>query len=63
MNKIHFNLNKICVIFFSLLMKEAQIDESDFKSCQKFVAKAVKKDKFELLLNFMERKKEKTLGR
>lgn len=44
-------------------MKEVHVDESDFKSCQDFVAKAVKKDKFDLLLNFMERKKAKTLGR
>ena len=29
-------------------MKEVHVDESDFKSCQDFVAKAVKKDKFDL---------------
>ena len=43
-------------------MKEVPLDESDIKSCQEFVAKAMEKDKFDLLLNFMERKNTKTFG-
>ena len=43
-------------------MKEVPLDESDIKSCHEFVAKAMEKDKFDLLLNFMERKKTKTFG-
>ena len=50
------------VIIFSLLMKEVPLDESDIKSCQEFVAKAMEMDKFDLLLNFMQRKKIKTFG-
>ena len=43
-------------------MKEVPLDESDIKSCHEFVAKAMEKDKFDLLLNFMERKRTQTLG-
>ena len=36
------------------------MDESDVPSCQEFVAKAIEKDKIDLLLNFMQRKKTKS---
>ena len=39
------------------------MDESDIKSCQEFVAKAIEKDKIDLLLNFMQRKKTKSFGK
>ena len=43
-------------------MKEVPLDESDVKSCQEFVAKAIEKDKVDLLFKFMERKKTETFG-
>ena len=43
-------------------MKEVPLDESDIKSCQEFVAKAIEKDKLYLLFNFMKRKKTKSFG-
>ena len=38
-------------------MEEVPLDESDNKSCQEFFAKAIEKDKLDLLFNFMQRKK------
>ena len=38
-------------------MKEVPLDESDVKSCEEFVAKAMEKEKLDLLLNFMKKKK------
>ena len=43
-------------------MTDVPLDESDIKSCQEFVTQALEKDKFYLLLRFMERKKTKTIG-
>ena len=43
-------------------MKEVPLKEWDIKSCQEFVAKAIEKDKIDLLLNFMQRKKTKSFG-
>ena len=43
-------------------MEEVPLDESDIKSCQEFVAKAMEMDKFDLLLKFMERKKAESFG-
>ena len=43
-------------------MKEVPLDESDIESCQEFVHQAMKKDKIDLLFNFMQRKKTKSFG-
>ena len=37
-------------------MTDVPLDESDIKSCQEFVAKAIEKDNMDLLFKFMERK-------
>ena len=39
------------------------MDESDIKSCQAFLAKAMERDKLDLLFNFMQRKKTKSFGK
>ena len=43
-------------------MTDVPLDESDIKSCQEFVTQAMKKDKIDLLFNFMQRKKNKSFG-
>ena len=43
-------------------MKEVPLDESDIESCQEFVNQAMKRDKIDLLFNFMQRKRTKSFG-
>ena len=43
-------------------MKEVPLDESNIKSCEEFLTKAIEKDKLDLLFNFMQRKKTKSFG-
>ena len=43
-------------------MKEVPLDESDIKSCQEFVAKAMEMDRLDLLFIFMKRNKTESFG-
>ena len=54
--------SKSSISFISSLLYLLPLDESDIKSCQEFVAKAMEKDNLDLLFNFAQSKKTKSFG-